>query len=202
MTREELRKNFFWPLFVLLAVIVLNLSSLTISDSETADNSLKGIPPSIVADYLQAVIEADRKVYTTRVVERMQNQGIVLAAEDWEARHALPLPAQFLMESARLVAEREEGIRYRLTSLWPIYRRNAPATNFEKIGLEAVLKNPDEPHTGVVTSGKKQFFQAIYADTAVSQACVVCHNTHPMSPKRDFHLGDVMGGLVITFPLQ
>ncbi|UCE63722.1 MAG: DUF3365 domain-containing protein, partial [Nitrospirota bacterium] len=160
------------------------------------------IPPRVVANYIQAVIESDRKVYTTRIVERMQNQGIVLAAEDWEARHALPLPAQFLMESARLVAKRQEGIRYRLTSLWPIYRKNAPATSFEKKGLEAVLKNPDKPYTGVIKSGKKRFFQAIYADRAVSEACVVCHNTHPMSPKRDFHKKDVMGGLVITIPLN
>jgi len=200
MTRVWSRKNFLRALFLLFAVIVLNSSFLTFS--ETADRSLKGIPPRTVADYLQAVIEADRQVYTTRIVQRMQNQGIVLATEDWEARHALPLPAQFLMESARLVAEREEGIRYRLTSLWPIYRRNAPVTNFEKKGLEAVLMSPDEPYTGVIKSGKKQFFQAIYADRAVSETCVECHNTHPMSPKRDFQKGDVLGGLIITIPLQ
>ena len=194
------KEKLIGTLFLLIFIILLTLGTHTVS--ETADISQKGIPPQLVADYLQAVIESDRKIYTTRVVERMQNQGIVLAAEDWEARHALPLPAQFLMESSRLVAEREEGIRYRLTSLWPIYRRNAPATNFEKMGLEAVLKNPDAPYTGVITSGKRQFFQAIYADRAVSQACVVCHNTHPMSPKRDLQVGDVLGGLVITIPLK
>jgi hypothetical protein len=46
------------------------------------------------------------------------------------------------------------------------------------------------------------YFQAIYADRAVSQACVDCHNTHPHSPKKDFKLGDVMGGLVIEIPLE
>lgn len=195
-----LKEKLSLALFLLILILLLKGGGHAVSES--ADSSLKGIPPNVVADYLQAVIESDRKVYTTRIVERMQNQGIVLAAEDWEARHALPLPAQFLMESARLVAERKEGIRYRLTSLWPIYRKNAPATSFEKKGLEAVLKNPDKPYTGVIRSGKKQFFQAIYADRAVSEACVVCHNTHPMSPKRDFQRKDVMGGLVITIPLQ
>ena len=189
-------------LALLLLVLFLFLNGGGQAVSESANPSPKGIPPNVVADYLQAVIESDRKVYTTRIVERMQNQGIVLAAEDWEARHALPLPAQFLMESARLVAERQGGIRYRLTSLWPIYRKNAPATNFEKKGLEAVLTNPDQPYTGIIKSGKKEFFQAIYADRAVSDACVVCHNTHPMSPKRDFKKNDVMGGLVITIPLD
>jgi hypothetical protein len=197
---KRLKEKVSFSLFLLVLMLVLNGGGPAPSDS--ADRALKGIPPNVVADYLQAVIESDRKVYTTRIVERMQNQGIVLAAEDWEARHALPLPAQFLMESARLVAERAEGIRYRLTSLWPIYRRNAPVTNFEKEGLEAVLKSPDKPYTGVIKSGKREFFQAIYADRAVSEACVVCHNTHPMSPKRDFQKGDVLGGLIITIPLQ
>ena len=195
-----LKEKLSLVLFLFILILFPNLSSNAVSESANSDQ--KGIPPNVVADYLQAVIEADRKVYTTRIVERMQNQGIVLAAEDWEARHALPLPAQFLMESARLVAERKEGIRYRLTSLWPIYRKNAPATNFEKKGLEAVLENPDKPFTGIIKSGKREFFQAIYADRAVSEACVVCHNTHPMSPKRNFKEQDVMGGLVITIPLQ
>ena len=72
MTRKGLRKNFLPPLFVLLAITVPPVSSVTFS--ETTGNSVKGIPPELVADYLQAIIESDRKVYTTRVVERMQNQ--------------------------------------------------------------------------------------------------------------------------------
>jgi hypothetical protein len=35
----------------------------------------------------------------------------------------------------------------------------------------------------------------------VTAACVECHNAHPSSPKKDFKVGDVMGGLVISFPL-
>ena len=197
MTKEK--EKWFFAFLLLLLILLFQLGGPAVS--KTADSSQEGISPKMVADFLQAIIDTHRTVYATRVVERLKNQGIVVASEDWEARHTLPLPAQFLMQSARLVAERKEGIRYRLTSLWPIYRRNAPATHFEKKGLEAVLKNPDKPYTGVIKSGKRQFFQAIYADRAVSEACVVCHNTHPMSPKRDFKLKDVMGGLVITIPL-
>jgi len=65
-----------------------------------------------------------------------------------------------------------------------------------------VVKNPDQPHTGIVTSGKRRFFQALYADRAIAKACIDCHNTHPLSPKRDFKLNDVMGAIVITIPLN
>jgi hypothetical protein len=187
---------------IILSIFIVIFPAIGQGGADTSPNFMKGISPNVVADYLHTVIEADREVYTSRIVERLQNQGIILATEDWEARRALPLPDQFLMESAHLVAEKKEGIRYRLISLWPLYPRNAPATRFEKQGLQAVMKNPNKPYTGMITSGKKQFFQAIYADRAVSEACLVCHNTHPMSLKRDFHLKDVMGGLVITIPLS
>ncbi|NOU10248.1 MAG: DUF3365 domain-containing protein [Nitrospira sp.] len=155
-----------------------------------------------VADYVHAVLEADRTIYTTHIVNRMQEKGIVAATEHWEQDNTLPLPAQFLQHSGRLVAESGRGIRYRLIGFSPIYQRNAPATEFERKALEVLRRQPDRPITGVVSSGKKQYFQAIYADRAVSSACVTCHNSHPLSPKQDFKLNDVMGGIAITIPLE
>ena len=49
---------------------------------------------------------------------------------------------------------------------------------------------------------KKKYFQALYPDFAVSTACVSCHNAHPRSPKKDFKLNDVMGGIVLTIPVE
>jgi len=161
-----------------------------------------GISPEKVADYVHAVLEADRTIYTTQVVNRMQGKGIVAATEHWEQDNALPLPAQFLQHSGQLVAESGRGIRYRLIGLSPIYQRNAPATEFERKALAVLRRQPDRPITGIVSSGKKQYFQAIYADRAVSSACITCHNSHPLSPKQDFKVNDVMGGIAITIPLE
>ena len=160
------------------------------------------IPPEKVAAYIYAVIKADRTLYTTDIVNRLQAKGVTTASEHWEQENALMLPAQFLQHSGKLVAENGSGIRYRLIGLWPIYRRNAPASDLERNALESLRKNPDLPVTGIVTSGRKQFFQAIYPDLAVSQACIDCHNGHLLSPKRDFKLNDVMGGIAITIPLE
>ncbi len=171
------------------------------SFKKTAEEEV-GIPPKTVADYLHAVIEANRTIYATQVVDKMQEKGLVRAAEHWKQQNALPLPAQFLIETGRLVVEKGVGIKYRLMSLWPIYVWNAPSTEFERKGLEAVLKNPDEPYYGFVRIGRERYFQAIYADRAVAHACVECHNTHMNSPRRNFKLNDVMGGIVITIPVQ
>ena len=160
-----------------------------------------GVSPEVVADYIHAVIEADRTLYATHVVERMNNAGIVIAAEGWKKRNALPLPAQMLLLSGLHVEERGTGLKFRLASLWPIYEKNGPTTEFERTGLQVVAEDPSEPYTGIIKRGDHRYFKAIYADRAVSKACVNCHNGHILSSKRDRKLGDVMGGIIISFPL-
>lgn len=191
-----------WGMVLVLLLLVgiggyWGLSAL-LKDSEAQVT----ITPEVVADYVHAVIQANRTVYTTNVVDKMQESGIVAAAEHWKGENALPLPAQFLMETGRLVAESGKGIKYKLVSLWPIYVWNKPETEFERKGLEAVAKSPERPFTGFVRIGRERYFQAIYADVAVSQACVTCHNQHINSSRRDFKLHDVMGGIVITIPVS
>lgn len=176
---------------------------LGLSTSSTGAEDLPGIPPETVADYIHAVIEADRTFYTIHVVERMQKQGGAPAAENWRAeKKTLPLPAQFLMEASELAEKTGSQVRYRLISLWPINPNNGPDDELEKNGLEAVRQHPERSATGMVKIGKQTYFQAIYADRAVTQACIGCHNAHPRSPKKDFKLNDVMGGLVIEIPVR
>jgi uncharacterized protein DUF3365 len=159
------------------------------------------ISPATVADYVHAVLEADRTFYTIHVVERLQAKGVITATENWRVGNTLPLPAQFFRESAELAAKTGTKINYRLISLWPINKQNGPADEFERVGLNNVLANPDQAYTVTVTRGGERHFRAVYADRAVSQACIGCHNSHPNSPKRDFHQNDVMGGIIISIPL-
>lgn len=164
---------------------------------------LPGIPPQTVTDYLHAVIESDRIFYTVHVVERMQKQGSVSTSETWRRdKTTLPLPAQFLREANDLATITGTKVRYRLISLWPINPQNAPASESERRRLEAVRQHPEQSSAGTVIIGNQSYFQAVYADRAVTQTCIGCHNAHPQSPKHDFTLNEVMGGLVIEIPLQ
>ncbi|MGH7256450.1 MAG: Tll0287-like domain-containing protein [Nitrospirales bacterium] len=191
-------------IWLVTLTVLIGLSAalyLLLPPLNKASEKNAGIQPRVVADYLHAVIEANRTIYATQVVEKMQEKGIVEAAEHWKQLNALPLPAQFLIETGRFVVETGVGIKYRLMSLWPIYVWNAPSTEFERKGLEAVSQDPDSPYYGFVQIGSERYFQAIYADRAVAHSCVECHNTHMNSPKRGFKLGDVMGGIVVTIPV-
>jgi len=74
----------------ILAVICL-ISYVGISLASEESRDTVGVSPEVVADYIHSVIEADRTLYTTHVVQRMQEGGIVIAAEAWKRRNALPL---------------------------------------------------------------------------------------------------------------
>jgi hypothetical protein len=193
--------TWLWGAITLTLVVVG--ANVTLPGAATAPNPSVGVslPVETVADYVHAVIEADRDVYTRHVVERMQSKGIVVASENWTEKNTLPLPAQFLMESGKHIAKKGIGIRYRLISLWPINKQNAAATGFEETGLGTFITEPNRPYVGFTEARGNRYFQAIYADLAVTQACIGCHNAHPNSPKRDFKLNEVMGGIVISIPL-
>ena len=160
-----------------------------------------GVPPEIVADYIHAVIESHRAFYTAHVVERLEEQGGIKVDGEWRThKKTLPLPMQFVTDSSNMFSKLT-GLRYRLISLWPINPKNGPRDQADKKGLEAVIERPERSVTRTIKIDDQTYFRAIYADPAVSQACVTCHNTHPNSPKKDFQIGEVMGGLVVEFPL-
>lgn len=169
--------------------------------SKNAD-SLTGISPRTVADYLRAVVMAHRHFYTLQIINRLVPEGKVAVSEHWQTTHALPLPVQLLQETSEIAELTGPNVRYHLVSQWPIKKTNAPANEFERKGLEAVQAYPNKPYFGTIESDGGPLFGAVYADVAVTKACVECHNSHPNTSKSDFKLGDVMGGLVISFPLS
>lgn len=182
--------------FAFFAVVFFWIFKLTMHDKMKTDM----VSAEKVAEFIHAVLEANRNNYTDNVVVKLQREGIE-AHEHWKDERGVALPAQYLMESGRLVALKNLNFSFRLASLTPIYVWNGANSDFERVGLAAVEKDPSKPHTGFITKNGVRMFQAIYADRATSQACVDCHNSHPNSPRRDFKLNDVMGGIVISFPV-
>lgn len=177
------------------------VAALTVLGASAA--AAEGVSYKKMADALFAVMESDRTVYTRMVVNRLQNEEkVIKASEHWKDDKALPLPAQMFRFGAEMVAEKNAGFTYSLLSLWPVNKQNAPRTPAEKEGLEAVAKNPKQPFYKEETLGKTKYFTAVYPDRAISPACVSCHNEHRDSPRTDFKIGDVMGGVVIRIPME
>ena len=163
-----------------------------------------GLPYTKVADFLHTVLENDRTVYTKNVVNRLVKQEKVMkASEHWNDDKALPLPAQMFRMGAEMTAEKTSAFSYSLQSLWPINKSNAAGqSDVEKKGLQFVADNKGKlPYYGEEVLGDQKYFVGVYADVAVAPVCVDCHNEHKDTPKDDFALGDVMGGVVIRIPM-
>ncbi len=169
----------------------------------TADESAEPmVSTRQMADALHAVMEADRTVYTRNVVNRLQNdEKVITASEHWQDDKALPLPAQMFRMGSEMAAEKNKDFTYALLSMWPINKQNAPKTDAERKGLQFVVDNPGQNFYTNETLGGKQYFTAVYPDVAVAKACIACHNEHPDSPRTDFEMSDVMGGVVVRIPV-
>lgn len=182
----------------LTKIMILTLS-LTIAAS--ASVAADGIPHRQVADMLYELAFANRKVYTRDIVQRLSNEeSVVTASEHFKDQKGLPLPAQmFRFAAEELLDENGETGDFwlALRALTPINEAMGPLTPVEEQGLQHVKANPEERFYAEENFFGKQSFVAIYADVANVEACVTCHNSHPGSPRQDFKLGDVMGGVII-----
>ena len=173
-------------------VLIIGLAS--IPAPATAGDA---IPARQVADMLYALALANRTVYTRDIVQRLgpADAAVLSATEHYVDARALPLPAQMFA----LVAEEIDDTGYWLSlrSLEPINFANGPLTLLEEQGLEYVRDHPGEAFYAEDAAAGQPSLVAVYADVASVEACVACHNAHPKSPRRDFVLGDVMGGVIV-----
>ncbi len=194
------------------AIIALTVSSVAIASmlsftgcNEAAATAEPGVSYQKLTDALHMVLDNDRAVYTKKVVGRLvKHDKVIKASEQWAEDKALPLPAQMFRMGAELTASKDAWFSYSLQSLWPINKSNAEGqTELEKEGLQFVADNGGSaPFYGEEELGGQKYFTAVYADVGVAPVCVSCHNEHKDSPKTDFKLGDVMGGVVIRIPME
>jgi hypothetical protein len=160
------------------------------------------VSPRAMADALYSVMSADREVYAREVVNRLEFQERILKADEhYKDAKGLPLPAQMFRMGAELSHKQNGSFSYSLLSPWPINKQNGPKTEVEQLGLRTVAETGKNYYTEE-TLGGKSYFAAFYPDKAVVDACSTCHNAHPDSPRKDFKVGDVLGGVVIRVPLD
>lgn len=188
---------------VALSALFVGITAvITTGCFEKSSEASTGISPQTMSDALHAVMVADRTVYTKNVVNRLvKEEKVIKASEQWKDDKALPLPAQMFRFGAEMVADGNSNFSYSLLSLWPINKQNSAKTEAEKTGLKFIFDNPGENYYTEESLGGTKYFTAVYPDVAVAPVCVSCHNEHKDTPKTDFKIGDVMGGVVIRIPI-
>lgn len=169
----------------------------------TENSTEVSFKPQEMADALHAVIAADREVYALHIVQRLQaDEKIIPASANWKHDKALPVPSQVLRMASQVVQQKGAEFHYVLRSLWPINPKDGPETSTEKTGLQFVAEHPATNYYAGESLGGRRYFTAVYPDIALSEACVECHNGHQDSPRKDFKVGEVMGGVIVRVPLE
>ena len=154
------------------------------------------------ADMVYAVLQANRVEFNKSVLDKLSREHRVIKVnEHWVQDKTLPLPEQMLQMSSAQDTYRAADLNYSLQSLWAINQDNFPRSDKEREGLIYILKNPGKNYYTTVEENGRNYFMAVYPDMAISQACVQCHNSNNDSPKQDFQVGDMMGGVVVRIPL-
>jgi len=142
--------------------------------------------PKEMADALHSVIAADRETFF-----RQGQDETVLA-----------LHAKLLRQASESIQQDGAEFHYVLRSLWPINPKAAPETDTERAGLQYVLDHAGTNFYSGESLGGRRYFTAVYADVPANESCVACHNRNPNSPRKDFKVGEVIGGMVVRVPLE
>ena len=114
---------------------------------------------------------------------------------------AIPLPAVFLKEIAASLKQ-GNGFGIDLRSLNPINPANTAVDEFQTRSIEGFTKGSESVRHVFTEQAGKRSLRYMVPDVATSKVCVDCHNAHPGSLRKDYKVGDVMGGLEVTVPIE
>ena len=155
------------------------------------------------ANILAKSLETFRNYYSDVVTARAIHAGVEVSYDFRDREDALPLPFTLHSELSEQLGKDHFGTHSRIYSDYPYAWNKAGGVKdqFERDALDALKKSPSQPFTRVVGDGESRVLRFAKADL-MRESCIGCHNNSSDSPKRDWKVGDVAGGLSITVPLS
>jgi diguanylate cyclase (GGDEF)-like protein/PAS domain S-box-containing protein len=142
-----------------------------------------------------------RAYYTDNVVKKILNtkSDIQLSHEHTSLANAIPLPASLIHDMSSLVNENNHDLTIRFYSPLPFKnRQDRKMDQFGEAAWQKLKANPQHPYVQHSRIDGREVIRVAVSDTMLQQVCIDCHNSHPLSPKRDWQLGDLRGVLEIS----
>lgn len=182
--------------FFCLAIYLFVTAPPPLPDEAGSTRAARQVDVERVFTAVNAVNEAARQIYTSRIVGPGPTVGLKFG-EDWAEPNVDkgPLPALFLRLTAARLEAKPTRLSLYLGSDEPINKSNlfddAQMLAFEQVKEDGAPVFSDIEGVGAI---------GMFPDVASAQPCVVCHNEHADSPKTDWKLGDMMGATTWTYP--
>ncbi|WP_298963031.1 adenylate/guanylate cyclase domain-containing protein [uncultured Methylobacterium sp.] len=175
------------PVAVWLDLSLLSERILRQQASETGRliNDMRGFYAEEVVD---RVLKADRPVSVTHEFRAVPG--------------GIPIPATLSIELGRRISHRDGAVGYKFVSDLPFRNRDPYALDaFEHSALDTLRRRPTgSPGQPVVEVSGSVFDRQVRIASPIlmGPVCVSCHNSHPLSPKTDWAVGDVRGIQEVT----
>ena len=217
-------------------IVVISLIGLIIGLSsfvtlESSYDSLIETEAVRIAEIVSTQVVADRAEYTSHVVGKLVRDGTGASRNSQEASGYIPLPAQFVRNVSKRVAEKAGDLyAYSLLSRWNLNEDQGLKDDFDNWAWSQ-LEEQNEKFQAAPKPGKEGHpWQGVYrfeevngapvlhymrADPAAAAACVSCHNGYEkraeviavrerdgVSPGKEWDLHELMGGIRITVPVN
>lgn len=144
-----------------------------------------------------------RAFYTKEIASRAQKAGMTLNHDFQQIDGSLPLPATLVKTLGEKINKDYPGTFIFLKSNYPFpNRRNEAGLDaFQARAMASLVRDPKTPvHLMENYRGHLSIRYAV-ADVML-EGCVACHNRHPLSPKKDWKVGDVRGMVEVIVPVD
>ncbi len=153
-----------------------------------------------VAEVMIAQAAQMRQIYASEIVPAA-NEGGVVAHHEWDRMHgAVPPAASLVSMVGEAVAQQMPGVSLRLYSDEPFTHRDLKLDGFEQRSLEALMQNANQPYYELGTQEGVPVLRYAVADV-MENGCVACHNSHGLSPRHNWQVGDMRGAVGVSVPL-
>ena len=142
-----------------------------------------------------------RNYYTRYVIEETQQVGLTAWFDHREKNGTVPFPATFALDVATMLTDESQVIEIYSPFPWKFRTDRQPLEGYQQEAWNYLTANAGGQFVRSESLDGQEFLRVAVADTLIADACVDCHNTHPLSPRDGWNLGDVRGVLEFRIPV-
>lgn len=142
-----------------------------------------------------------RSFYSRHVIPRAKNACATVSHDDKNPETTIPFHATLTIYLANELREKDSAFTFNFYSAEPFPWRGSRV--LDKFELDALATLNGKTQERVVRFENYKGLRSVRVAYPVimGETCVACHNSHPLSPRTNWKVGDIRGVQQITLPL-
>jgi len=194
------RKSLLWslavPTCVVVALAVVAVAFFTpaaVVEAALDDAVMRSVQ---TAEQMRTL----RSFYSQHVVAAAVRSGTKASATYQTEPASIPVPTTFILDAAQAFSTDSVTVRLVSPYPWPT-RAGRVLDGFETDAWKHLSSNPDDHFVRHEQVNGRDVLRVAIGDR-MDASCVACHNSNPLSPKKDWKVGDVRGLIEVVTPIN